>query len=127
VVELGELLDHARELAGDQVPVGRRAGVRVVGGLIGEMLHEQQVVGLRQIPVDPERHGALLGAGTERRELPHDRLDLVLHAVLELDRENLHQHGDLLSCYDTQQDSRADGSGSGHIRTGIRVRIWPVK
>src|SRR5579862_9006254 len=36
VVELGELDDHARELAGDQVAVGRRARVRVVGGLIGE-------------------------------------------------------------------------------------------
>src|SRR5579862_2199386 len=90
VVELGELNDHARELAGDQVTVGRRARVRVVGGLIGEVLDEQQVVRFRRIPVHPERQGAVFGPGPLGREFLHDRLDLVLHAVLELDGVHLH-------------------------------------
>src|ERR1039457_819563 len=90
VVEFGELDDHARELAGDEVAVGRRAGVCVVGGLIGEVLDEQQVVRLRRIPVHPERHGAVFGPGPFRREFLHDRLDLVLQAVLEPDGKHFH-------------------------------------
>src|SRR6266700_3173276 len=90
VVEFGELDDHARELAGDQVAVGRRARVRVIGGLIGEVLDEQQVVRLRRIPVHPERQGAVFGPGPFPREVLHDRVDLVLRSVLELDGKHLH-------------------------------------
>jgi len=37
VIDLDELNDHVRELAGDELLVSRGARVRVVGGLIGEM------------------------------------------------------------------------------------------
>jgi hypothetical protein len=40
VIDLDELNDQVRELAGDQVAVGPRAGVSVVGGLIDEVLDE---------------------------------------------------------------------------------------
>jgi hypothetical protein len=40
MIDLDELNDQIRELAGDQVAVGRRTGVRVIGGLIGEVLDE---------------------------------------------------------------------------------------
>src|SRR5260221_47577 len=67
VVDLGELDDLVRELAGDQVAVGRRAGVRVVGGLIGEVLDEQQVVRLGRVPVHPERQGTVLGPRVQQQ------------------------------------------------------------
>src|SRR6266851_4555261 len=117
VVDLSELDDLVRELAGDQVAVGRRAGVRAVGGLIGEVLDEQQVVRLGRVPVHPERQGAVLGPRPLGRELLHDRLDRVLHAVLELDREYLHQHGDLSS------GSRRWVQQQGSTRW--RRRVWP--
>jgi hypothetical protein len=37
--------------------------VGVVGRLVGEVLDEQQVVGLGRVPVHPERQRAVLGAG----------------------------------------------------------------
>src|SRR6266542_1777867 len=93
VVDLDELDDHVRELSGDQVLVGWRACVGVVGGLIGEVLNEQPVVNRRRIPVHPERQGTVLDAGALGREFLHDRLGSGLHAVLELDGKHLGKHG----------------------------------
>src|SRR5256885_11713684 len=60
VVDLDELHDDVGELRGDQLLVRGRGGVRVVGGLVGEVLDEQQVVDVGRIAVHAERQRALL-------------------------------------------------------------------
>jgi hypothetical protein len=92
VIDLDELNDQVRELAGDQLAVGRRGGVSIVGSLMGYVLDELLLVGLGRIGVDPEGQRAVLGAGALGRELSNDRLDLVLRSVLQPDGEYLDHH-----------------------------------
>jgi AraC-like DNA-binding protein len=105
--------------------------VRVVGSLVGEVLDEQQIIRLGRVPVHPEGQGAFLRAGAERRELPHDVLDLVLHAFLQLDGKYLDQHGQCsgpsaASAAHIRQDGRAldDGGTEAALadRTGVSAR-----
>src|SRR5262249_39333495 len=93
VIDLHELDDHVRELTSDQLLIGRRAGVRVVRGLIGEVLDEQEVVDVRWIAIHPEGQCALLACGALGGEFLHDRFGLGLHAVLEFYWEYLCEHG----------------------------------
>ena len=69
VVDLDELDDQIGELAGDELPVHSGTRVGVVGRLVGEVLDEQQVVGVLGVAVDAERQRAVLlsGAPGERR------------------------------------------------------------
>jgi len=60
VIDLDELRDQAGKPPGDQLLIRVRAGVCVVGGLVGEVLDEQQVVGLCRVAIDPERQRARL-------------------------------------------------------------------
>src|SRR6266566_3348299 len=95
VVDLDELRDQAGEPAGDQLLIDGRAGVRVVGGVVGEVLDEQQVVGPGRVAIDPERQRARLLGRPLGRELLDDGFDLGLLAGLEIDREHLCQHEQL--------------------------------
>ena len=58
VVDFDEFDDLSTNCASDQVLVCRRTGVSVVGGLVGEVLDEQQVVRLGRVPIHAERQGS---------------------------------------------------------------------
>src|SRR5580658_7685124 len=93
MIDLHERHDEPGEAPSDQLLVGRRAGVRVIGGLIGEMLDEQQVVRPYRVAVDAEGQGPRLLLGSLGRKLLDDCLSLGLLAGLELDGEYLGKHG----------------------------------
>ena len=93
--------------------------MRVVGGLVGEVLDEEQVVRAGGVAVHAEGQRAFLRAGAFRRELLDDRLRFGLPAGLEWDREHLGEHGFLLvvGLADADHDRRAAPPVSGRIRT----------
>ena len=55
MIDFDEIYDRFGESPGDEVAVRGRIRVRVVGGLIGEVLDEQEVVHLRGIAVNTKR------------------------------------------------------------------------
>ena len=136
VVDLHELLDQPGELPGDEFLVGRRAGVRVIGRLIRKVLNEQQVVRLGRVTVDPERQRSGLVVRAPGRELRDDGLALGLLAGLEVDRENLDEHGVIPSwLYVLLRLCVFKGSGlarpcpatSGHASAGNRGASRPPR
>jgi hypothetical protein len=129
VVDLDELGDHAGELPGDELLVRRRAGMRVIGSLVGKVLDEQQVVRLRRVTVDPELERARLQSWPAGRELRDDGLDLGLLAGLEIDREYLYQHEQLLweseARYCASCGVHDPGAAAGCLATSGRIACWP--
>ena len=129
------------ELAGDQLRVGGRAGVRVVGGLVGEVLDEQQVVGLGRVPVHPEGQRALLAPGPSGANSATMASTLSCVPSLSLMGNTLTSMSSLLSARVAAPRMRRDVgrmpapprpglARSGHgrpARPELRgVRIWPA-
>ena len=85
------------ELPADELGVGGRAGVSVIGRLVDEVLHEEQVVRPGGITVDPEGQRACLLPWAPGCELLDDCLGCCLLTGLERNRENLADHQDSLS------------------------------